>query len=249
MWRAFGVLGFWGGRLLRESPQAARRRQPVTRHRVAGSREITVRLPDLLEHLRNGDTVGVGSRFLASPNQPAWERCKMIHHVSIPAREPRHVAEVLAELMGGKCHPFGPLEGAFMATSGDEHGTMIEVYPERATLDIPASDDQVVFGENKAPPNTWPFHVLLSVPLEPNEIERIGAREGWRAKIFGRGMQGQKPFFHVIEFWLENRLMIEVVSPAMAQEYQDFLKNAQLSVMNDPESLRQMRATHIKEPA
>jgi len=25
----------------------------------------------------------------------------MIHHVSIPAREPRHVAEVLAELMGG----------------------------------------------------------------------------------------------------------------------------------------------------
>ena len=53
----------------------------------------------------------------------------------------------------------------------------------------------------------------------------------------------------VIEFWLENRLMIEVVSPAMAQEYQHFLKNAQLSVMNDPESLRLMRATHIKEPA
>ena len=68
-----------------------------------------------------------------------------------------------------------------------------------------------MFGENKAPPNTWPFHALLSVPLEPDEIERIGAREGWRAKTFGRGMQGQKPFFHVIEFWLENRLMIEVV--------------------------------------
>jgi hypothetical protein len=31
----------------------------------------------------------------------------MIHHVSIPAREPQHVAEVLAELMGGQCHPFG----------------------------------------------------------------------------------------------------------------------------------------------
>jgi len=38
----------------------------------------------------------------------------------------------------------------------------------------------------------------------------------WRAKTFGRGMQGHKPFFHVIEFWLENRLTIEVVSPAMA---------------------------------
>jgi hypothetical protein len=169
----------------------------------------------------------------------------MIHHVSIPARDPRHVAEVLAELMRGQCHPFGPLDGAFMAASGDAHGSMIEVYPERATLDIPPSDDQVVFGENAAPPRHWPFHLLLSVPREREEIERIGAREGWRAKTFGRGMQGQKPFFHVVEFWVENRLMIEVVSPAMAQEYEDFLRNAQLSVMSDPESLRLMRATHV----
>ena len=43
--------------------------------------------------------------------------------------------------------------------------------------------------------------------------------------------------------------MIEVVSPAMAREYEGFLKNARLPVMNDPESLRLMRATHIKEPA
>jgi hypothetical protein len=35
----------------------------------------------------------------------------------------------------------------------------------------------------------------------------------------------------------------------LAREYRDFLKNAQLSAMNDPESLRQMRATHIKETA
>jgi hypothetical protein len=43
--------------------------------------------------------------------------------------------------------------------------------------------------------------------------------------------------------------MIEVVSPAMAREYENFLKNAQMSVMNDAESLRLMRATHIKEQA
>ena len=36
----------------------------------------------------------------------------MIHHVSIPARNPQHVAEVLAEVMGGKCVPFGPLSKA-----------------------------------------------------------------------------------------------------------------------------------------
>ena len=85
--------------------------------------------------------------------------------------------------------------------------------------------------------------------LEAEEVERIGAREGWRAKAFGRGMQGQKPFFHVIEFWLENRLMIEVATPKMIREYKKFLKNAQVSQMSDPEALRLMRATHIKEPA
>ena len=173
----------------------------------------------------------------------------MIHHVSIPARNPEHVAGVLAELMGGKAYPFGPLEGAFMAASGDEHGTMIEVYPDRATLDIPSNDDQVVFGHNIEPPQTWPFHVLLSVPLDREEVELIGTREGWRAKTFGRGMKGHDPFFHVIEFWLENRLMIEVVSPPMVREYENFLKNARPEVMSDPEAIKLMRATHIKEPA
>src|SRR6266571_4581372 len=79
------------------------------------------------------------------------------------------------------------------------------------------------------------------------QIEAIGAREGWRAKTFGRGMRGRKPFFHVIEFWLENRLMIEVVPPAMVREYEDFVKSAQTSMRSDAESLRLMRATHIKE--
>jgi hypothetical protein len=177
----------------------------------------------------------------------ATDGIQMIHHVSIPAREPQHVAEVLAELMNGQCIPFGPLEGAFMATSGDANGTMIEVYPERVALDIPDRDDQVVFAENPAPPQTWPFHLLLSVPREAEEVERIGAREGWRAKTFGRGMRGHKPVFHVIEFWLENRLLIEVATPAMAQEYLDFLrKGAQTATMSDPESSRLMRGQATK---
>lgn len=171
----------------------------------------------------------------------------MIHHVSIPARNPEHVAEVLAEVMGGRAVPFGPLEGAFMAMGAD--GDMIEVYPDRATLDIPAKDDQVVFGENKAPPQTWPFHMFLSVPLDTAAVEAIGAREGWRAKTFGRGMQGHDPFFHVIEFWIENRLMIEVAPPALRAEYENFIHTAAAKMRNDPETLRLMRATHIKEPA
>jgi hypothetical protein len=91
--------------------------------------------------------------------------------------------------------------------------------------------------------------VLLSVPLSRDDVERIGAREGWRAKTFGRGMKGHEPFFHVIEFWLENRLMIEIAPPDMAREYEDFLTNAAPKMQSDAEALRLMRATHIKEPA
>jgi hypothetical protein len=35
----------------------------------------------------------------------------------------------------------------------------------------------------------------------------------------------------------------------MVEEYQDFLRNARPEVMDDPEAVRLMRATHIKEPA
>jgi hypothetical protein len=43
-------------------------------------------------------------------------------------------------------------------------------------------------------------------------------------------------------------LMSEVVSQAMAREYEHFLTSAQFSVMNDPKSLRLMRTPHVQAP-
>jgi len=170
----------------------------------------------------------------------------MIHHVSIPAQNPQHVAEVLAELMGGKSYPFGPLDGAYMAVSGDEHGSMIEVYPDDAVLTY-EGESQALFEKREAP-RAWPFHLLLSVPTDQATVERIGAREGWRTKHFGRGVPGQKPFFHVIEFWLENCLMVEVAPPAMAAEYQDFLKTRDLAAI-DTDELKRTRQSHLRQHA
>ncbi len=56
-------------------------------------------------------------------------------------------------------------------------------------------------------------------------------------------MEGQRPFFQVVEFWVENRVMIEIASPTMTEDYQNCMERMQLPVMNDPESLL-MRATH-----
>jgi hypothetical protein len=143
----------------------------------------------------------------------------MIRHVSIPAREPRHVAAVLAELMGGRCYPFpGPIAGAFMAASGDEHGTNIEVYPETAAATPGEGGEEGFFAANPAPPAYWPFHLLLSVALDEGQVQAIGDREGWRTRRFSRGMPG-RPLFDVIEFWVENRFLIEVSTPDMDPAY------------------------------
>ena len=155
----------------------------------------------------------------------------MIHHVSISARNPKHVADVLAELMNGRAYPFpGGIADSFMAVTGDEHGTMIEVYPETVTLEPGTGDMQVVCGS--VPKAEYaPFHVLLSVPLDRDAVQKIGDREGWRTRLFGRGAPGQKPFFHVIEVWVENRLMIEVATPDMVADYTKLIQRENLDAM------------------
>jgi len=155
----------------------------------------------------------------------------MIHHVSISARDPRHVAGVLAELMAGTCYPFpGGIADSFMAVSGDTNGTMIEVYPEAVTLEPGSGDNQVHSGQ-ASDIGYAPFHILLSVPLAEADVQRIGDREGWRTRRFGRGAPGQKPFFDVIEVWVENRLMIEVATPDMVSAYLDLFQPAKLDAM------------------
>ena len=56
----------------------------------------------------------------------------------------------------------------------------------------------------------------LSVPREQDETERIGAREGWRAKTLARHEGASRS--SMSSNWVENRLTIEVVSPAMTRD-------------------------------
>lgn len=61
-------------------------------------------------------------------------------------------------------------------------------------------------------------HALVSVPCDRATIERIGAREGWRTRHFWRG-PGDVRLFELYEFWVENRVMLELVTPEMAKPY------------------------------
>jgi hypothetical protein len=142
----------------------------------------------------------------------------VIHHVSIPARDPQHVAQVLAELFGGYAGPFiGPMPGAWVVYQEDGHGTGVEVYSEQ-TLLVPGEGDAMGAVQLGEPPQAVAFHALISVPADRATIESIGAREGWRTRHFWRGPRGMQ-LFELYEFWIENRVMLEFVTQDMVAAY------------------------------
>lgn len=142
----------------------------------------------------------------------------MIHHVSIPARDPEHVAKVLAELLGGYAGPFvGPFPGAWAAYEEDGLGSGIEVYPERIAL-VPGEGDAECAMRLADPPPGTAFHALISVKVDRETIEKIGAREGWRTQHFWRG-PGDVRLFELYEMWIENRVLLELATEDMLAGY------------------------------
>jgi len=143
-------------------------------------------------------------------------RKTMIHHLSIAARDPKHVAGVLAELMGGKAVLFPPNPGSFFALQLDDHGSGVEVYPAGTELH-PGGSDGGGFVKKKARSYS-PTHFALSVSTDANKVEAIAKREGWHCFRCNRGP------FHVMEVWLENEQMVEILPPEFAAEYLAFTR-------------------------
>lgn len=137
----------------------------------------------------------------------------MIHHLSIPARGTRHVAEVLAELLGGVVTGFGPYPNSWIAWAGDDPGTAIEVYPVGTEMYPPAGDGQAAFRHNPAASGATATHATISLERSEAEILAVAERQGWRALRLPRGL------FDVIEFWIENTVMLELMTPEMAAAY------------------------------
>jgi len=142
----------------------------------------------------------------------------MIHHVSIPARDPAHVAKVLAELFGGYAGPFiGPIPGAWVVYLEDGHGSGLEIYRDTTQL-YPDTDGPHGAVRQGEAPRGVAFHALISVKADRATIERIGAREGWVTRHFWRGPPGVR-LFELYEFWVENRILLELATPDMLEGY------------------------------
>jgi hypothetical protein len=141
----------------------------------------------------------------------------MIHHLSIAAHDPKHVAGVLAELMGGIAVPFPPNPGSFFALQRDDHGSGVEVHPAGTEL-RPGGEIGAGFATKPEARGFGPTHFALSVATGADAVEAIAKREGWHCYRCNRGA------FHVIEVWLENESMVEVLPPEFAAEYLAFTR-------------------------
>lgn len=138
----------------------------------------------------------------------------MIFHASIPADEPEHVAGVLAELMGGAVAPFKGWPDSFVALTLDEHNSFIEVYPRALVMEPGEGEEGVAPGHDSDPARRCCTHMAIGTPLSGDEVMALAKREGWRAVRCNRG-----GIFDVIEFWVENSLMIEALTPEMQADY------------------------------
>lgn len=136
----------------------------------------------------------------------------MLFHASIPAEDPEHVARVVAELWRGVALPFPPFPGAYVAAAGDERRTLVEVYP-RGREHVPAPGE---FGTrvNPAPSQHSETHLAVGTVLSADEVLALARREGWLAQRSDRG-----GLFEVVELWVENKFLLEVLTEAEQRRY------------------------------
>jgi hypothetical protein len=137
----------------------------------------------------------------------------MIFHFSISADDPRRTAAMLAELWRGEAFYFPMVgKGSWVAHAGDDRRSTIEVYPRDLAL-YPNMEGQ---GHQRDEPVSrhGPFHAAVATPLSIEEVEEIGRRYGCHTILCQRGP------FRVIEFWVDNSLMLEMLTPEMQDEYQ-----------------------------
>lgn len=154
----------------------------------------------------------------------------MINHISFGASDPEKVANILAELWGGVAMPFPPSPGGYVAFADDGKGTIVEVIPadvyavpgtglpedEGFSIETITDDHEATFVAGNEPSLFGGVHLNINSPLDEESIKAIAKREGWRCFTANRG----RGLFQLIEFWVENRFLVEVNTPEMTEVYE-----------------------------
>lgn len=139
----------------------------------------------------------------------------MLYHLSIAAEDPRRVATLIANLWDGRALPFPRVKGAWLAVADDERHSLIEVMPLEFEFVPGMADEPAQAHRNPRPSRFSACHAAIATHLEADAVLALAADEGWIAKVCPRGSHD------VIELWLEDGFLIEVMTPAMLAAYLD----------------------------
>lgn len=170
----------------------------------------------------------------------------MINHISIGVHNPEKVAKVLAELWNGTVIPFPPCPNSFIALANDGKGTGVEVTPANTVLvpgeglppeenfdaATPTEEYEARFVLDGDAPPYVATHLNINTHLSEAEVKAIAGREGWRVLTCNRG----EGLFQLIELWIEDRFMLEVMTPEQTARYVEVLS---------PESIAAMQAQFL----
>lgn len=138
-----------------------------------------------------------------------------IAHASIPADDPRRVAEVLAEIMSGEAVPFPPAgKDSWMAWSGDGS---VEIEVSRRGLALTYGKDEAEWRSDGVARRLSEVHLALCVERPAAEVLAIAHKAGWPARSCDRG----EGIFRLTEVWIEGAFMVEVLDPAETARYRE----------------------------
>ena len=151
----------------------------------------------------------------------------MINHISIAVNDPKKVADVLAEIWDGSVYPFPPAPGSFFVLANDGKGSAVEIIPagtvitpgegmpDENNIDAATEEFEARFVKSDIVPPYVATHVNINTKKSIDEIREIAKREGWRTLIANRG----EGLFQLIEVWVENNFMFEVMTPEQTARY------------------------------
>jgi hypothetical protein len=145
----------------------------------------------------------------------------MIFHLSADADDPKRAAELVAELWGGRAYPFPPIGvGSWVAMAGDDRNTTFEFYARGTQLRPGEGDAEGIVALAEAAPY-GASHAAIATALSVEAVKAVAARYGAPAKVCVRG-----GLFGVIEVWIEERFMLEVLTPEMQAQYLEHITPA-----------------------
>jgi hypothetical protein len=159
----------------------------------------------------------------------------MIAHISVPARDPRRTALLLAALIDGEVFDFPVVPGARIAVARDGSGLAVEVYPDTMAHHPGSGEPDLAFTPTSPRALPWEdqihpdgpqlrpssFHAALVSKLGDDAVVALAQRAGFRTVRCDRA-----GVFRLVEVWLDNAVLIEVLNPAEAERYRQFMNPA-----------------------